>query len=173
MANGIANMKGAVRLYIWNEGETAKVTDRLTGIMSIGDIGGSVDEIEQTDFDSLAKEFIKGLADSGSFEISQKISAGSSGEEYKKALERYNSVSNISWGIAIGSGETAFGIQGAGYVQSPTLGGLSVSGIITVTSGIRVSGAITADFVEPTPTEPTSTAPTNSAIDVQSMMKNV
>lgn len=143
---GIATLKDNVRLYI---GESAVLTktNKIGNISSIGDIGGEAEEIDTTTIDSMAKEFENGFEDNGSLEITQNITD----DEYTKMDTWKKNGTMLYWGLSTHkkSGEQILGLKGQGVVKSAKLTGISVGGLLQCVASIRLSGAITTDFTEP------------------------
>lgn len=144
---GIATLKDNVRLYI-GEASELKLADKLGNISSIGDIGGEAEEIDTTTIDSTAKEFELGFEDNGSLEVTQNITD----TEYTKMNTWKNSNKTVYWGLSTNNkaGKQILGLKGQGIVKSVKLTGISVGGLLQAVTSIRVTGAISAEFTEPT-----------------------
>lgn len=145
---GSAVLKDNTRLFIWDDGSTVTNNDKVARVDSIGDIGGESEEIETTTIDSMAREFVAGFEDSGTIDLVLNVVEN----EYTTMKALQDSGANINWGISHfnrATGQQIIGIQGQGYINTCSLTGISVGGLIQVNSGIRISGAINQGFVDP------------------------
>lgn len=140
-------MRDNTRLFLWDPSENVKAADKMANITQIGDVGGDAEEIDTTAIDSMAKEFELGFVDNGTLSLTENVTDN----EYAKMAQLMTSAQDVNWGISSfnKSGVQIIGIKGKGIVKSAKLTGISVSGLLQVTSDIRVNGEITQDFVDP------------------------
>lgn len=145
---GIIALKDNVKLFIWNSEATVAATNKVGKVVSIGDIGGESEEVDVTALDSMAREYELGFTDNGTLEVTQNLTS----DEYTDMTARQASGETFKWGLSIAdrTGTQVLGLQGAGLMQNVKLTGIDVSGVIQVVSTIKISGAITQDFVLPT-----------------------
>lgn len=141
---GIAVIKDSVKLYISEAELTA--ADKIGNLVSIGDIASTLEEIDTTTIDSLAREFVTGFEDNGSIAIVQNITE----DEYAKVTALKGA--ELNWAISAFDlkKKQVIGLKGKGTVNNLALVGISVGGLLQVSYGLRVSGAIDTDFVDPT-----------------------
>lgn len=143
---GIPTLKDNVRLYI-GEAAELKTEDKISHIVSIGDLGGEAEEIDTTTIDSMAKEFETGFEDNGSLEVTLNIVE----DEYTKMDTWKKAGKMLYWGLSTfkKDGTQILGLKGQGVVKSAKLTGISVGGLLQVVASIRLSGAIDSGFVDP------------------------
>ena len=145
---GIIALKDNVKLFIWASDASAALADKIGHVVSIGDIGGEAEQVDVTALDSLAREYELGFTDNGTLEITQNLTDG----EYEDMTAYQASGETFKWGLSVANraGTQVIGLQGSGIMQNVKLTGIDVSGVIQVVSTIKISGAITQDFVLPT-----------------------
>lgn len=144
-------LKNNTRLYLWNPEQAVTAENRLGNITQLGDVGGEAEEIDTTAIDSMAREFELGFTDNGSVDVTQNVTES----EYQTMVAIKDAGTTMNFGISAfnKSGTQVIGIQGQCVVRSATLTGISVGGLLQVNSSLRVSGAITQDFVDPSGAE--------------------
>lgn len=144
---GIVTQKDNVHMYIWDDGTEVQAENKVGNITQLGDIGGETEDIDTTTIESLAREYENGFDDNGTVDVTQNVTQN----EYTAMAVRKDSGENINWGISVFNkkGVQVIGLQGKGQIKSAKLTGISVGGLLQATSSIRVSGAITSDFVDP------------------------
>lgn len=140
---GIAVLKDNVRLYLGTT--TLSLADKMSNIASIGDIGGGeVEEIDVTTIDSMAKEYVPGFSDSGSFDIVQNITD----DEYVKVKAWADANAKLKCGVVFKDApDCNLGFDC--FIKSYKLTGIAVSGTLQISITVRISGAIST-FTEPT-----------------------
>ena len=144
---GIAVLKDNTRFYLGKQ-ETITAEDKVAHIASIGDIGGEAEEIDTTCIDSEAKEFENGFEDNGSLELTVNITDN----EYTVMDGYKKSGAMMHWGLSAltkDKSKQVLGLKGTGIVRSVKLTGISVGGLLQAVVSIRISGAITTNFVDP------------------------
>lgn len=144
---GIAVLKDNTRLFIKTTDEaTFLASHKMGNITEIGDLASEAEEIDTTTIDSLAKEFTAGFDDNGSLEITQNITEN----EYTTMKTYKDNNEELDFAIsAFSKGRQVIGVQGHGIIMSLTLTGISVGGLLQVSTSIRISGSVTMGFVDP------------------------
>ena len=74
-------------LFLCDTTDSGNEVRKIGKVTSIGDIGGSAGEIDITNFDSVAKEYLVGLTDNGSVTISYNYDPQDATQTTLKALE--------------------------------------------------------------------------------------
>lgn len=145
---GIAIIKDSFRLYLGADAITElKLADKLSNLVSVGEIGADAEEIDTTCIDSQAKESAGGFDDYGSISIEQNITS----TEYTKLRTLRDSKKEVKWAVFADDvdGATVYKEGGKCYVKSVKNGGASVGGLLKVTAELRIVGATTIDITEP------------------------
>lgn len=144
---GIVTQKDNVRMFIWDEEGTVSVSDKVGNITQLGDVGGETEDIDTTTIESLAREYENGFDNNGNVDITQNVTTN----EYSTMAARKDSGDTVNWGISVFNkkGVQVIGLRGKGQVKSAKLTGISVGGLLQATSSVRISGAISNDFVDP------------------------
>lgn len=133
------------KLYV-NEGTTSSPTwTQIANLTTIGEIGLESDEIDVTTLDSADdfKEYIGGAKDGGTIDLEGNVvtDAGLTAM-YTLANSRDVKEFKIEYPAKTGETTAAFWTV-TGYVSSCKDGEKTVDGLLTFSSGIRVSGAPT------------------------------
>lgn len=144
---GIAVFKDSTRLYISDGAEELKLADKMTNLVSIGEIGADTEEIDTTCIDSEAKESVGGFADYGTFSVEQNITES----EYTRLSTLQKAGTPIKWAVFADnkSKETVFKLGGNGYVKTCKWSGASVGDLLKVSAEIKISGEPTETVTEP------------------------
>ena len=109
-------------------------------VRGIGDIGGESDEIDVTDLDSTAKEFLMGLPDNGIFEVTLAFDPATAAHTDFFALQKSQALNY--WQIVLANA-ASYTWQVAAYVKSFKITGMTPGGVIEAKCGLRISGSIT------------------------------
>lgn len=133
------------KLYMSETGVAAKLSDRIAHIVSIGAVGGEVEEIDVTDLDSVGKEFVPGAKDNGSVDIVLNFSTSANVQKLKTA---YDSGAYMDFGIALPGEAATESEKFKGFIKAFKRNDISTDGLLQYTATIRISGAITT-FTEP------------------------
>lgn len=133
------------KLYV-NNGTTATPDwEQIANLTTIGEIGLESDEIDVTTLDSADdfKEYIGGAKDGGTVDLEGNVvtDAGLTAL-YALANSRTQKEFKIEYPLKTGESTAAFWTL-TGYVNSCKDGEKTVDGLLTFSSGIRVSGAPT------------------------------
>lgn len=123
---------------------------RVGGVSSITDIrSGTATEIDVSDLQSTAKEFVLGLADNGSMTLSGFYDPNDEGQRTLETL-RETSASNafrvgVRNALSVGSPTGFTTLSFTGFVQTFPIS-LGVDQAVTFTVTVRITGAITKSF---------------------------
>lgn len=123
--------------------EQAPVWERIANLTSIGEIGLESDEIDATTLDTTGdfKEYIGGAKDGGNIDLAGNIVTDTGlAQMYALANSREIKQFKIEYPLKQGETKAAFWTV-TGYVNSCKDGEKTVDGLLTFSSGIRVSGA--------------------------------
>jgi len=142
----IISARSNVRLFV-SEDSVITGADKLTSVASLGDLGtGTADEIETTDLDAASKTYELGLADVGSFDITLNLNQ----LEYSRFTNWFNNKTLLYFGRSIFSKTSQIvGDAFSGYISQVNITGQTPSGLLQVAVTVRVTGAVTQDFVDP------------------------
>jgi hypothetical protein len=134
---------------------------KIANITNIGELGGQTDDIDTTDLDSKAKEFIQGLPDNGELSLELKLNKGDSGHKFlwKRSKEggdtrkQYIILGSDGTGApTLSKGVASVNVTagGTGYTTPPTVtfaapsgGGTTATGTATVSGGVVTGITIT------------------------------
>jgi len=149
MAGKASSAKGS-KLYL-KSGASFVEGDIVANLTSIGELGGSVDELDSTDLDSGDyKEFVPSMKDGGTIAIAGNFKVGSDGYTRLKAqFDKSPTALDViaEWGIAHPTiVEANAGFEA--YVAELKVGERTATGLMAFTGSLRVSGAI-GDFTPP------------------------
>lgn len=145
---GIAIIKDSFRGYIWEKTGTVAIKDKLTHVVSVGEITQDVEEIDTTTIDSDAKESTGGFDDYGSVDIELNIV----NDEFTKMKALADSKQHMQWAFVAddATGTEVFQLHGEGWVKTCKFSGASVGGLLKVTATVKISGAPkSTGFTEP------------------------
>lgn len=108
----------------------------IAHLTSIGEVSGEREEIDVTTLDSPngAKEFISGVVDFGTFDVTGNVVDGI---QTAKLYDIFNGQENRDWSIETPSGTT---LKLNGYISNFTFGEKTTDGLDSFTATIRVSG---------------------------------
>lgn len=133
------------KLYV-NEGTTSSPTwTQIANLTTIGEIGLESDEIDVTTLDSADdfKEYIGGAKDGGTIDLEGNV-VTDAGLTAMYTLANSRDVKEFKIEYPAKTGETTAAYWTVtGYVSSCKDGEKTVDGLLTFSSGIRVSGAPT------------------------------
>lgn len=139
-------------IFLCDTTDSGSEVRKIGNVTSIGDIGGSAGEIDITNFDSTAKEFLVGLTDNGSVTISYNYDPQDATQTTLKALEGGDNKrfiigcseagTDVSFTsiIVVPTDRTTFDFNAG--VQSMTKGG-GTDDVWRGTITLRISGAVT------------------------------
>ena len=123
---------------------------RVGGVSAINDIrSGTAAEIDVSDLQSTAKEFVTGLADNGSMTLTGFYDPNDEGQRTLETLRETGAINSYRIGvrnaISVGSptGFTTFSFSG--FVQTFPIS-LGVDAAVTFTVTVRITGPITKSF---------------------------
>lgn len=142
---GIAILKDSVRLYVG--ATTLAKADKMSNVVSIGEIGADTEEIETTCLDSSAKEKTGGFTDYGTFSVEQNITES----EYTKLSTLQKAGTPVKWAVFADNkaGETVFKMGGEGFVKTVKWSGATVGDLLKVSAEISISGEPSETVTEP------------------------
>lgn len=109
-------------------------------LVTIGAITGTTDEVETTDLDSDAKEFVAGDTDYGSVAYTGNFVDGK--DKYTTLQGLLVSKETVEWAVIHPTVEDAC-VYFEGYVSEHGTGERSRSGVLNYNGNVRVSGAVT------------------------------
>lgn len=123
---------------------------RVGGVAAINNIrSGTAAEIDVSDLQSTAKEFVTGLADNGSMDISGFYDPNDEGQRTLETLRETGAVNNFRVGvrntISVGSPTGFTTLSFSGFVQTFPIS-MGVDAAVSFTTTIRITGAITKSF---------------------------
>lgn len=146
---GIVAKNDRTKVFLTEAGVTAFVlADKVGKLTNIGDIGSTDDEVEVSDLEADTKEYETGLTDNGTLELTQNLTSS----EYDDMMTYKEEEADLKVGIAITNkaGTVVIGRSCASAkVLSVTLGGMSVGGVITVVTSLRLSAKLVTGFTIP------------------------
>jgi hypothetical protein len=112
----------------------------MAGVKSITGLGsGQAAEIDVTDFDSTAKEFIQGLADEGSLQVTYNYDPDDVRQIQLETAR--NAQSSLDFQIVLASGTLKY-FRFTGYVLAIDKS-LEADGVVQAVATIRISGSVT------------------------------
>jgi hypothetical protein len=124
---------------VLGQGSTLKWNNvQITGVRKIGNIPLENPEVEVTDLDSVAKEFIAGLKDYGTVDIEAKYLPGDAGQIAMEADAKTGTVRQVKVYLKNLSVTSAFNA----FVKSFKYGEASPDGVIPVMITLRITGDI-------------------------------
>lgn len=135
-ANGAIETQGT-KFYIMSTA-SPPVAVQIKGLVSFNGPDGQASEIDCTDLDSTAKEFLMGLPDEGSFSLSLNLIVDDPGQLACQAARNSRALRDFKWELSSGE-EATF----SGYVMTCTGEG-GVDAKVSRTIAIRVSGPVGA-----------------------------
>lgn len=128
------------KLYMSEKGVEAKIADKIANVVSIGAVGGEIEEIDVTDLDSGDyKEFAPGFRDSGSVDV---VLNFSSVEKIKVVKDAHDSGAYMDFGIALPGEVAELSEKFTGFIKSFKRNDISSDALIQYTLTIRISGGI-------------------------------
>ena len=146
---GIVAKNDRTKLFLREAGAGAfALDDKIGNMTNIGDISSTDEEIDVTTLEQDVRDFENGFSDSGSIEITQNLTQ----DEFDIMSEYKENETDLKVGVAIinKAGMQVIGIQCAkAKIMTVTLGGMSVGGVLTVVTSIRIKSKFTRDFVAP------------------------
>lgn len=148
--SAIIAMKDAVRLFIGDAGTSLTAANKVGSLTTVGDIGGEAELIDVTTIESMAREFVTGLVDSGTMEVTQNLT----GTEYNTMTAYRDNGTELIWGLSIwgkknGQPVQVLGLTARGVISNVTLSGISTGSILTVNTSVKINGLILKTFVDP------------------------
>lgn len=137
-----------IQLFLSN-GSTISIADKIGKVTNIGDIASTEEEIDVTCLGDASRVFESGFTDNGSLEITQNLTAS----EYNDMATMKENETEVKLGLAVldKEGGIIVGLSCAkAKVMSVTLGGMSVGGVMTVVTSIKLNDSIKRNFTLPT-----------------------
>lgn len=133
-ANGALETQGA-KFYIANAGSPTTYL-QVKGVQSFSGFGGSAQEIDVTDLDSSAKEFLMGLQDFGNFELSGNYLPADPGQVAMRAAKASRALQEFKFELSNGQ----FFVFSGYVLSNPISGGVDAKTDGTFT--VRISGDV-------------------------------
>ena len=128
---------------------TISKADKIGKVTSIGDVASTKEEVDVTTLEDASRVFESGFNDNGSLEITQNLTTS----EYTDMATLQENETEVKLGLALldKEGEIILGLRCAkAKVLTVTLGGMSVGGIVTVVTSIKLNDSLKRDFTIPT-----------------------
>lgn len=142
----------ALKLYIWPEGDAAKLATsegaeayKIGRLVSIGDVGGSREEVDTSTIDSVGKQSEAGTLDEGSTAVG--LLCGSD-VEYARFKTLRDTSDNIEFCIVAFNKEglRVAGVHGHGIVTQAQLANITNNGLLQVNGTIKINGQLDNDI---------------------------
>jgi len=133
------------KLYVDKTGAFASSVKHIAHLTEIGEIGGSISEIDVTDLDSEGKEYEPGDVDYGELSLSGNFVEAD--ESYTKLKAMFDAGETSFFGIAHPK-VPASNMKFKGFVRELKIGARNTEDLLTFSATIRVSGKPT-DFTPP------------------------
>jgi hypothetical protein len=135
------------KLYMFDVGSEATESDLIPNLVSIGDIGGEIDEIDTTTLDTSGyKEFAPSLRDCGSVDFEANIDKVTYVDRLQTQFDKLSTDSDIykMFGISfpVGTSTENMDKQFKGFIKSLKLTGISTDGLLKVNFTVRITGAL-------------------------------
>lgn len=105
------------QLYLLDNGVSPAEVKRITNLSNIDGIGGAASDIDVTNFDSTAREYLVGLVDNGQASFNFNLSPGSAVHQRLLAIR---GGSRYSWAVGMSDGTAAPTIAAGDVFSLPT-----------------------------------------------------
>lgn len=140
------------KLYIDETGAFDSSIKHVAHLTEIGELGGSISEIDVTDLDSEGKEYEPGDVDYGELSISGNFVEDD--VSYTKLKTLFDNGTTAHFGIAHPR-VTASNMKFKGFVRELKIGARNTEDLLTFSATVRVSGK-PSDFTAPSDIEKVS-----------------
>jgi len=144
---GSITQKDSTRIYM--NTTTPVKADKLSNVVSIGEIGAAADEVDTTTIDSVAKENVGGMDDNGEVALVLNIVD----TELTKLMAWQKDKTKLKWGVVAddADGDAIISLSGSdAWIKSCKWNGATVGGLLQVSATMRLSGELLTTYTEPT-----------------------
>lgn len=133
---------------------------KIANLTDVGEFGAQTDDIETTNLDSKAKEYIQGLPDNGEMSLTVNLERNSAAHALLWKLSKLGGDTRSGWCIGLSDGVDVPTVGSANSVEPPAdrtwfsgLAGvksfrfpLGVNAVVKVTITLRISGEIASSL---------------------------
>lgn len=136
---------GNVAFYFAPQGTALKASDKVAHVENIGDVGSTVESVEVTDMDSVAKEFVASGMDNGEVALTINVAT----DNIAKIKEAFRKGTQLTCAI-IYEDAPELSVEFNGFFNSFKVNGVSYGDKLQVAVTVTVSGEF-KDATAPTP----------------------